>query len=112
VDLTAVVSDHLRRRMQEQEEAIKEAQVAGVEVIDRTAPEDQPEIGESDFEVAPGTSKLDDNIARMERRIEGHQVSREGRKKLERKIAAMRAKRMSLTQENMENGEDSTVVSA
>jgi hypothetical protein len=112
VDLTAVVRDHLRRRMLEQEEAIREAQAAGVEVIDRAAPEDRPEIGEPDFEVAPGTSNLDDNISRMERRIEGHQVSREGRKKLERKIAAMKAKRMSLTQENMENGEDSTVVSA
>jgi len=105
VDLESVVRDHVGKKMKEREEAIEEAKVSGVKVI-----EDDGHHHEIP-KVVPDVSGLEGRISKMESRIENHQVSREGKKKLEKKIAAMRAKMDALkTEEISENGEDNTII--
>ena len=101
--------------MEEQEAAIKEAQEAGVSVSEVAAERPEP-TDEVTFEVRPqvDTSKMREKLSRMEERVGSRLTPREGRKKLEKKIAAMRAKiASSMEAENEEiptDGEDTAVV--
>ena len=112
VDMTSVVRDHLKERMRKQEEAIREAQEAGVEVIDNSSggiergPSPQAESNPE-----PDDSFFKDRIENLEKRSSSIMTSKERRKKLERKIASLKKKSSSADEpwENQLDGEDHPV---
>ena len=109
VDLQEVVRTFLQEKMRKREEAIKEAEASGVPVIDNTS--QSPPAEEKDVDVA----EIEEKILKMEEKAVSVRTPIEGRKKLEKKIAALRKKIASSEEgdsEEIPNGEDQTGVSS